>query len=149
MKAAVRPLGHYVAMAPKHPWLDVLRAVPLFAPCTDEELERIDSLFSEAEVAEGHVLVREGTVGRQFIVIIEGQARVDRDGVEVNTLGPGDFVGEMSLLHNAPRGATVLADTKMKLYVANAGEFAALLTESPTIAAKIRRADEERQVSRY
>ena len=135
-------------MAPKHPWLDVLRAVPLFSQCTDDELERIDSLFSEAEVAEDHVLVREGTVGRQFIVIIEGQARVVRDAVELTTLGPGDFVGEMSLLHNAPRGATVVADTRMRLYVANAGEFAALLEESPTIAAKIRRADDERQVSR-
>ena len=135
-------------MAPKHPWLDVLRAVPLFAQCTDDELERIDSLFSEAEVTEGHVLVREGTVGRQFIVIIEGQARVERDGVEINTLGPGDFVGEMSLLHNAPRGATVVAGTRMKIYVANAGEFAALLAESPTIGTKIRRADEERQVAR-
>jgi CRP-like cAMP-binding protein len=134
-------------MAPKHPWLDVLRAVPLFAECTDDELERIDSLFSEAEVGVGHVLVREGSVGRQFIVIVNGQAKVVRDGAEVNVLGPGDFVGEMALLHHTPRGATVMADTPMKLYVANAGEFGALLGESPTIAAKIRRADEERQVS--
>ena len=134
-------------MASKHPWLDVLRAVPLFSECHDEELDHIDALFSEAEIEEGHVLVREGSVGRQFIVIISGQARVVRDGVEVNTLGPGDFVGEMSLLHNSPRGATVVAATPMTLYVANAGEFAALLAESPAIAAKIRRADEERQVN--
>lgn len=140
-------MRQYVGMASKHPWLDVLRAVPLFAECTEDELERIDPLFSEADVGVGHVLVREGSIGRQFIVIVHGQAKVVRDGAEVNMLGPGDFVGEMALLHNTPRGATVVADTPMKLYVANAGEFAALLGESPTIAAKIRRADEERQVS--
>jgi CRP-like cAMP-binding protein len=141
-------MRQYVGMAPRHPWLDVLRAVPLFAECTDDELERIDSLFSEAEVAAGHVLVREGSIGRQFIVIVSGRASVAREGVELNVLGPGDFVGEMALLHNTPRGATVTASTPMKLYVANAGEFAALLGEAPSISAKIRRADEERQVSR-
>jgi CRP-like cAMP-binding protein len=134
-----------VDMTAKQPWLDLLRQIPFFADCTYEELQRIDSLFSEAEVEPGHVLVREGGAGRQFVVIRAGQARVTRDGKELNVLGPGSFVGEVALLHATPRNATVTALTPMSIYVANAGEFSALLSESPTIAAKIRGADGERQ----
>jgi CRP-like cAMP-binding protein len=133
-------------MASKHPWLDLLRQVPLFSGCTDAELERIDSLFSEAEIEPGHVLVREGGAGRQFVVIRAGQASVSRHGVELNVLGPGDFVGELALLEDVPRNATVTAMTPMSVYVANAGEFSALLVESPTLAARIRSAAGERKV---
>jgi len=129
----------------RHPWLDVLRQVPLFAECTDEELDRIDALFAEAEVPPGHVLLREGSIGRQFVVILTGEASVTREGVEVNRLGPGDFLGEMALLHSTPRQATVTAMAPMTIYVATAGEFSALLVEAPSIARKIRRADEERR----
>jgi CRP-like cAMP-binding protein len=88
---------------------DLLRLVPLFRGMTDRSFEAIASLASEADYGAGDELVRQGTPGHEFIIIVSGRARVERDGKKVRELGPGDFLGEISLVDGSPRTATVTA----------------------------------------
>lgn len=121
--------------------LEELRSIEAFAECTIEELARIDSLLTEATFPAGSVLIEEGTPGFEFLVLVEGTARVTRGGKPVATVGPGSFVGEMALLakDEPTRSASVTAETKLRAFVLNAGEFAALLNESQTMREKILR----------
>jgi CRP-like cAMP-binding protein len=88
---------------------DLLRLVPLFRGLTDRSFEAIANLASEADYGPGDVLVRQGTPGHEFIIIVTGRAVVDHDGMRVRELGPGDFLGEISLVDGSPRTATVTA----------------------------------------
>jgi CRP/FNR family cyclic AMP-dependent transcriptional regulator len=88
---------------------DLLRLVPLFRGMTDRSFEAIANLASEADYAAGEELVRQGTPGREFIIIVTGRAQVERDGKQIRELGPGDFLGEISLVDGSPRTATVTA----------------------------------------
>jgi CRP/FNR family transcriptional regulator, cyclic AMP receptor protein len=128
-------------MIRKPSWPQTLRELELFADCDSAELERIASLITSAQVDAGDVLLVERAHDRQFIIIAEGQLRVTRghgdDERELACLGPGDFVGEMSLLDRSPRSATVTAVTKATVYACNAQEFTALLDASRSVAAKI------------
>ena len=121
--------------------LDKLRSIETFAECTDEELARIDSLLAETNVSAGRTLMAEGKPGLEFMVITEGTATVTRDGQTLGTVGPGDIVGEMALIDEElrARAATVTADTDMRVYVMNAGEFTSLLREVPAVRQKIMR----------
>ena len=118
-----------------------LRKAEAFEGCTDDELERIDSLLAETTVPAGRVLMKENAPGFQFVVIHEGTATVSRGGKEVATVGPGSFLGEMALLDEdlQTRTATVTAETDMRIYVMNAGEFTSLLREVPSMREKILR----------
>ena len=97
--------------------IELLRAVPLFSRCSARELRSIASIADEVEVKEGKELTREGERGREFFVILEGQADVRRKSRKVNTLGPGEFLGEIALLTHVPRTATVAATTPMRALV--------------------------------
>lgn len=88
---------------------DLLRLVPLFSGMTDRSFEAIANLASETSYASGDELVRQGTPGHEFIIIVSGRARVERDGKHIRELGPGDFLGEISLVDGSPRTATVTA----------------------------------------
>jgi CRP-like cAMP-binding protein len=88
---------------------DLLRLVPLFRGLTDRSFEAIASLASETRHGAGDVLVRQGEPGHEFIIIVSGRALVERDGKRVRELGPGDFLGEISLVDGSPRTATVTA----------------------------------------
>jgi CRP/FNR family transcriptional regulator, cyclic AMP receptor protein len=88
---------------------DLLRLVPLFRGMTDRSFDAIANLASETTYAAGDELVRQGTPGREFIIIVSGRARVERDGKHIRELGPGDFLGEISLVDGSPRTATVTA----------------------------------------
>jgi CRP-like cAMP-binding protein len=127
-----------VARAGKH--LEYLATVPLFAALTDDELARVAQATDELDVAAGEELVAQGRVGREFFLILDGRAVVRRDGREVGTLGPGEWFGELSLLDNEPRSATVVAVSDMKLLVLGQAEFAGLLETVPSLAAKMLRA---------
>jgi CRP-like cAMP-binding protein len=87
----------------------MLRLVPLFRGMTDRSFDAIANLASEADYAAGEELVRQGMPGREFIIIVSGRARVERDGKQIRELGPGDFLGEISLVDGNPRTATVTA----------------------------------------
>lgn len=122
-------------MAPKY--LDHLRAVPLFKASSRKDLEKIARAADEVDVEEGRVLTKEGEVGHEAFVIIDGQAAVSQGGKQVATLGPGEPFGEMALLDRAPRNATVTAVTPMKLLVVGQREFGGLMDESPGFARPI------------
>ena len=116
---------------------EVLRDVRLFEGCSDKELARIGALLTEVEVPEGRVLCKEGEPGNECFVIGEGKATVSREGTELATLSAGDVVGEMALLDQDPRSATVTAQTALKLFVLESREFWTVLSENPLVARKI------------
>jgi CRP/FNR family transcriptional regulator, cyclic AMP receptor protein len=116
---------------------DLLRGVGLFAHCTDKELGRIAALADEVEVADGATLTREGQPGHEFFVIVEGRATVARGGDTLATIEAGSFFGEMSLLDQGPRAATVTANGPTRLLVLDSRSFHALLHDVPSIATKI------------
>jgi CRP-like cAMP-binding protein len=125
-------------MAPgRDAYLDHLAAVPLFSACTRKDLQKIAKASDELDVADGHVLVRQGEIGRECFVIVNGNAIVKRNGRKVNALGPGACVGELALLDRGPRTATVEADGPMKVLVLGPREFSGVLDEVPGLTHKL------------
>ncbi len=121
-----------------------LRRAALFADCTRDELRRVASAVTEARVEPGQVILREGGLGDQFVVVVDGTLGVSRAGVgPVAVLGPGDFLGEMALLNRTRRSATVTALTPATVYASTPGEFSTLM-DIPSIAQKVWAAAEER-----
>lgn len=123
--------------------LERLRAVPAFADCSDAELEQIDHIMTEVNLSPGTKLTREGEPGREFAIIIDGDAKVSKDGHDIATIGPGSFVGEIALLDHTVRTATVTAVTPVHAYVLSVSEFHAMLDASPTLREKIEKAAAE------
>ena len=117
--------------------LELLKGVPLFAKCSKAELRRIAILADEVQLDENRTLIREGTRGREFFVVVDGVLRVTRDGRQVSVLSAGDFVGELALVTDVPRTATVTASTPVHLLVLTHRGFLDLLDQSPSIAVKV------------
>ena len=117
--------------------VDLLKQVPLLGACSTKELQKMATLMDEVEVEAGKVLAREGSPGREFFVIIEGQAKVSLRSKKLATLGPGAFFGEMSLLDHEPRSATVTAETPMHLLVLEASGFHTFIRDNPDVTVKI------------
>lgn len=124
---------------------DHLRELDLFAGITDEEAVHLDNLSTEAHIGVGRRITREGTGGLEFLVILEGRARVTRGEQFLADLGPGAFFGELALLDGISRGATATALEPMRVMVFNAGEFAGLLEKVPSVRDKILATAEERR----
>lgn len=121
----------------KNTKLELIRGVPLFSRCTRQELEHVSRAADEIDLPVGKQLTREGATGREFLVIVEGEAEVRRRGRRLRTLGPGDFVGEIALLTKSPRTATVTATAPVRALVITDRSFRALIEESPAIASKV------------
>ncbi len=117
--------------------VELLRNVALFAECTDQDLRRIAGLVDEMDVRDRTVLMRQGEPGQECFVIAEGKAKATVSGSGSAWLEPGDVVGEMSLLDQGPRSATVTAWTDMHLLVLTAGSFSALIEEFPPVGRRI------------
>ena len=117
--------------------LELLKGVPLFATCSKADLRQIARLADEVDRDEGRTLIREGERGQEFFVVVEGSLRVTRGGRKVSDLGAGDFVGEIALVADLPRTATVTASTPVHLLVLTDRGFRDLLAQSPSIATKI------------
>ena len=116
----------------------VLRDLALFAGCSEEQLRRIASVTIVTRVSPGRTLCRQGAPGREFFVVVEGEATVTIDGTDVGTMGPGCGFGEIALLTpEGRRTATVTAATAMTLVVLNRVEFAALFDVAPVVARRI------------
>jgi CRP-like cAMP-binding protein len=124
--------------------IDKLREVNLFASCSDDELARIDHLITQIQVDEGRALTREGEHGKEFVIVVEGTAGVFKGDEQVAEVGPGSFLGEIGLLFDVPRTATVKALTPMTIDVLNLREFRELLETSPDLRERINRAALER-----
>jgi CRP-like cAMP-binding protein len=122
---------------PKHQ-LDLLKAVPLFSSCTQGELRHVAQLGTPIEVEEGAYLTRRGEPGREFFLVVEGEASCRVGKKEVNRFTKGGYFGEMALLRNGGiRSADVVAETPMELLVFDAREFRALLGTTPSISLKM------------
>lgn len=114
-----------------------LRSIPIFSELSKKELKTVSRLMTEVDITAGRTLTRQGEVGREFMVIVEGTAVVRRNGRKIAELGPGDFLGELAVLSGAPRTADVVATSDMVIETLNRREFMTLLDESAAIAKKI------------
>jgi CRP-like cAMP-binding protein len=110
------------------------RTLPIFAGCTEDELEEIDRLADEVRIEAGRVILRQGDLGQEFAFIIEGQADIVKDGVAVATIGPGAYFGEVALLDAVTRTASVVARTDMTLEVIDRRGFNTLLDDLPALS---------------
>jgi CRP-like cAMP-binding protein len=125
--------------------VDALAKAPLFAALSRQELGELAKATEDLEVDEGKVLTREGDLGREFFVIVDGDVSVTQDGNEIRRLGAGDFFGEIALIYdNARRTATVTAASPLRFFVLTRQSFRSLLEHQPEIEEKVMAALEER-----
>ena len=123
----------------RHDVLDEhLAQVPLFVGLSKKQLRLVSQLATATAEPAGTVLIEQGQVGHEFIVVVQGQIEVSQGGRVVGEHGPGSWVGEIALLEQRPRNATVTAKTAVKLEVIKQREFAGLLEEMPDLAHRIR-----------
>lgn len=124
-------------MLRKNAKLELLKRIPLFADCSKKELEAVAAVADELDLPAGRTLTKEGATGAEFVVLVEGAAEVRRRGRKVNTLGGGDFLGEIALLTGSPRTATVTTSEPSRLLVLTAGSFRRVLRETPSLQLKV------------
>jgi CRP/FNR family cyclic AMP-dependent transcriptional regulator len=117
--------------------VDLLRNVPLFSACSKKELRRIAAIADELDFREGKILTRQGGPGREMFVLLDGTVKVERNGVQVNVLGPGDFLGEGALVLGKPRNATITATSPLRALVISDVNFKQLLTDDLRISTKV------------
>lgn len=111
-----------------------LESVPLFAHCTAKQIDQILRVADEVTLTAGTTFIRQGEMGREMFIIVEGSAEVTRDGATVAQLGRNDFVGELSVLRGAPRNASVTARTDLDVLVLTANAIEPLLDDIPGLA---------------
>jgi CRP/FNR family transcriptional regulator, cyclic AMP receptor protein len=133
-----------VALFTEDTKVEALWGCPFFAGLHRRELAEVAKVTEDLEVDEGKVLTREGESGREFFVIIEGEVSVEREGREIRRLAGGDFFGEIALLEDRPRTATVVARTPLRFFVLTRQSFKSLVDRQPEIEQKVRAAIEER-----
>ncbi len=106
--------------------VDRLKAVDPLRRCTKSQLKEVARLAERVQVGEGEVLAREGRIGREFFLILSGSVAVTQKGRQVNTLGPGDFFGELAAMNPGARNATVTALSDLDVLIIGPREFAAM-----------------------
>jgi CRP/FNR family cyclic AMP-dependent transcriptional regulator len=116
---------------------DLLERVPLFAGVSAPDIEELGAIADEVEVRAGTVLTHEGYREGFFFIVVSGAVRIERAGRLINTIGPGDFFGEIALLDGGPRTATATTETACRLLSMTYQEFHELLDASPSIRAAI------------
>jgi CRP/FNR family transcriptional regulator, cyclic AMP receptor protein len=117
--------------------VELLKRVPLFAGCSKKELGEIAMVADEIDVGAGQVLTAEGDSGREFFVLVDGAADVRRNGRKVSALGSGDFFGEIALVSDRPRTATVTTTVPVRLLVVTDRAFRELMRKVPSIQLKV------------
>jgi MFS family permease len=123
-----------------------LRATDLFAPLPPQALERVARDLVPVDAPAGSVVIRQGDPGSRFYVLVEGRAVVTRDGAKVTDRGPGDYFGEVALLLDQPRNATVTAVTDLRLFVLERDEFLRVVTGNAGVGMRARSVADERAV---
>ncbi len=117
--------------------VEVLRRVPLFADLSRREAQQIARLFKERRFAEGETVVKEGSGGAAFFLIDSGEAAVSVGGSPRGTLKPGDYFGEIALIDEGARTATITASTELVCYGLTFWEFRPLVQQNGTIGWKL------------
>jgi CRP/FNR family transcriptional regulator, cyclic AMP receptor protein len=124
-----------------------LKQAPLFEGLSKKELGEIARLTDDLQLEPGTVLCKEGSIGREFFVIVDGEAEVTRKGKHVAVRGGGDFFGEIALLTETKRTATVTATSTLRCFVLTSRDFRRLLDENPGVERKVLTALAERLAS--
>jgi len=124
-------------MASNDSKVDLIASVPLFEGLSRAELAEVAKLMDEVDLPAGSVLMTQGDTGRQMFVVASGRVAVERNGQKINELGPGGAAGEMALIAEAPRNATVTTMEPSHLLVADHRGFHSLMDVSPTIRLRI------------
>ena len=117
--------------------VELLKKVPLFADCSKSELRELAKSADELDLREGTVLTREGRPGREFFVLIDGTVQVTQKGKKVAELKGGDWLGEIALLTDKPRTATVTASSPVDVLVITDRRFRNVVESMPSIAIKV------------
>jgi CRP-like cAMP-binding protein len=120
-------------------WVPVLAEVPLFRSVSRRHLKRVASLARMRRYGPGTSIVRAGTAGSAFYVLIDGVARVVTPKGRARRLRPGDFFGEMALLDDAPRSADVIADGEVLTMTITRSAFGKLVRSEPALAQELLR----------
>jgi CRP-like cAMP-binding protein len=113
---------------------EALKRVPLFRALSNKDRKRLAKAMSERTFPEGAAITTEGKEGVGFFVIEHGNATVSVEGKIIRTLGQGDFLGEMALIDNGPRSATIIATTDLRCYGMTAWEFRPFVKEHSEVA---------------
>jgi CRP-like cAMP-binding protein len=129
--------------------VELLRKAPLFADLSKAELEHLAKSTEDLEVEPGRVLCREGEAASEFFVIIEGEAEATKDGNHLRTMTKGDFFGEIALLEEIPRTATVTATGELRFFVLTRQSFWSMVDAMPEVERKILRALARRVVDSW
>jgi CRP/FNR family cyclic AMP-dependent transcriptional regulator len=116
---------------------DTIARIPIFSTCSKKELKEISRLLSSLVVKAGDKLTEQGQRGNEFMIIETGTATVLRDGKEIGQLGPADFFGELAMLAEAPRTATVVANDDMVVWTVSRQEFTSMLRQNPSTAMSV------------
>lgn len=124
-------------MLRKNAKVELIKRVPLFSHCSKKELGLIAQLADEIDLPEGKTLMREGDRGREFFVLVEGTADVRKGERKLSTLESGDFFGEIALVSQRPRTATVTTASPVRTLVVTEQSFRSLLERAPDVQRKV------------
>jgi CRP-like cAMP-binding protein len=124
-------------MASKKAYVEHLRKIPLFSSFGQKDLEKIAKAGDEVSMPAGSLIVDQGQMGREAFVILEGSVAVKRNGKKVATLGPGNIVGELSLLDHGPRTATATCETDCTLLLLSQRTFLGVVDDVPALSHKL------------
>jgi CRP-like cAMP-binding protein len=117
--------------------VDAIARVPLFAGLSKRELGQVAAIAEEFDVPADRILIREGERGREFFVLLEGEAEVTRKGKKLASRRSGEFFGEIALVSRVPRTATVKTSKPVRALVIRDVDFRALIRRTPAIAVKV------------
>lgn len=117
--------------------IDLLRNVPLFRSLSQSHLNAIAKYTDPVQARRGSALTKQGRHGQEAFVIVDGKARVEVGGKVIAEVGPGDFIGELSLIDGKPRTATVIAETPMTLMAVRRRDFRSLRETVPGLQEKL------------
>ena len=120
--------------------VEALKRAPLFEGLSKKELAQLARVSEDLEVPAGDVLCKEGDTGREFFVILEGETEVTAKGKKLADRGGGDFVGEIALLEDTSRTATVTAKTPLRVFVLTREDFRWLVRQNPKVEQKVMQA---------
>ena len=120
--------------------VEALRRAPLFDGLSKKELGQLARVSEDMEIEPGQALTRQGDTGQEFFVIVDGTIDVAVDGESIGERGGGDFVGEIALLEDIPRTATVTAKTPLRVFVLTRQDFRRLVDDNPNVERKVMQA---------
>jgi CRP/FNR family cyclic AMP-dependent transcriptional regulator len=120
--------------------VQALKGAPLFEGLSRKELVQLARVCEGLVVVPGKVLCKEGQIGQEFFVIVEGKVQITRKGRPLATLNSGDFLGEIALVTELPRTATVTAESPVRLLVLTRRDFLGVLDNNPIVERKVLRA---------